>query len=172
MVALKLEEPVLVHTVLIARSCHTVFHSSVPLLGVSPSKSVSVRFLLLDTRLSAFRPFDYSVPQIPACLCSQQLFCLQCIWICLMGMLGGFYVTLRASRRASTPAFDSYLAIDFGLPLSSEIAVPSVKFIHVSVSVQCPVVASSSSGSLAFDSHLRFCPGFSVGFPVSLVLPC
>ena len=142
------------------------------LLGISPSKSVSVRFLLLDTRLSAFRPFDYSVPQILACLCSQQLFCLQCIWICLMGMLGGFYVTLRASHCASTPAFDSYLAIDFGLPLSSEIAVPSVKFIHVSVLVQCPVVASSSSGSLAFDSHLRFCPSFSVSFPVSLVLPC
>jgi len=87
------------------------------LLGVSPSKSVSVCFLLLNTHLSAFRPFDYSIPQIPACLCSQQLFCLQCIWICLMGMLGGFYITLRASRHASTPAFDSYLAIDFSLPL-------------------------------------------------------
>src|SRR5271170_7282946 len=35
-------------------------------------------------------------------------------------------------------------------------SVPSLKFIHVSVSVQCPVVASSSSGSLAFDSSLRF----------------
>jgi len=47
----------------------------------------------------------HSVPQIPACLCSQPLSCIQCIWISLMGMLGGFYVTLRASRCASTPAF-------------------------------------------------------------------
>jgi hypothetical protein len=52
----------------------------------------------------------------------------------------------------------------FGLPLSSEMSVPSLKFIHVSASVQCPVVASSYSGSLGFDSRLRFCLGFSVGF--------
>jgi len=51
-----------------------------------------------------------------------------------------------------------------GLPLSSEMSVPSLKFIHVSASVQCRVVASSSSGSLGFDSRLRFCLGFSVGF--------
>src|SRR6266496_449853 len=64
------------------------------------------------------------------------------------------------------------ILLSISVYLSSEIAVPSVKFIHVSVLVQCPVVASSSSGSLAFDSHLRFCPSFSVSFPVSLVLPC
>jgi hypothetical protein len=49
-----------------------------------------------------------------------------------------------------------------GLPLSSVMSVPSLKFIHFSASVQCPVVASSYSGSLAFDSRLRFCLGFSV----------
>jgi hypothetical protein len=61
--------------------------------------------------------------------------------------------------------FGSHL-VRFGLPLSSEMSVPSLKFIHVSASVQCPVVASSSSGFLAFDSRLRFCLRFSVGFSV------
>ena len=127
--------------------------------------------LPLDTRLPALRLFDHSVSQIPACLCSQPLSCIQCIRICLMGMLGGFYVTSRASRCASTPAF-WFSSCSLGLPLSSEMSVPSLKFIHVSASVQCPVVASSSSGSLAFDSRLRFHLGFSVGFPVSLGPPC
>src|SRR5271170_1140058 len=51
-------------------------------------------------------------------------------------------------------------------------SVPSLKFIHVSVSVQCPVVASSSSGSLVFDSRLRFCLGYFSRFFSSFVLPC
>jgi hypothetical protein len=142
------------------------------LLGVPPSESVPVR-QVAPSRSATFSPStvrSFRSPDSGLSLFSAS-FCFQCIRIRLIGMLGGFYVTLRANRRASTPAFDSYLAIDFGLPLSSEIAVPSVKFIHVSVSVQCPVVASSSSSSLAFDSRLRFSPSFPVGFPVSLVLP-
>ena len=74
------------------------------ILALDSSTSV-LSLLSIDPRLPVLRLFDHSVPQIPACLCSQPLSCIQCIRISLMGMLGGFYVTLRASRCASTPAF-------------------------------------------------------------------
>jgi hypothetical protein len=79
---------------------------------------------------------------------------------------------LRHLKSKPLCLYSRNFVFDFGLPLSSEMSVPSVKFIHVSASVQCPDVAPSSSGSLAFDSRLRFCLGFSVGFSFSLVLPC
>src|SRR5271170_1106037 len=65
-----------------------------------------------------------------------------------------------------------------GLPLSSVMSVPSLKFIHVSASVQCPVVASSYSGSLssilvfAFVSVFQSVFGYSSRFFSSFVLPC
>jgi hypothetical protein len=83
------------------------FLSSYAISSASRPQSQFLYVLPFDTRLPALRLFDHSVSQIPACLCSQPLSCIQCIRISLMGMLGGFYVTSRASRCASTPAFSS-----------------------------------------------------------------
>ena len=83
------------------------FLSSYAISSASRPQSQFLYVLPFDTRLPALRLFDHSVSQIPACLCSQPLSCIQCIRISLMGMLGGFYVTSRASLCASTPAFSS-----------------------------------------------------------------
>ena len=82
----------LVFRILDLDSCTSVL-SPQSLVSRYPSSSSSI--------VRSFRPPDSGLSLFSAS------FCLQCIRMCLMGMLGGFYVTLRASRCASTPAFSS-----------------------------------------------------------------
>jgi hypothetical protein len=129
------------------------------------------RILALDSCTSVFSPqsrlsipvfqlFDYSIIPSPRFrLVSVLSFLLSSMY---PDMPDGYAGWLLRHLKSKPPCLYSSIRPSPcpRLPLSSEMSVPSLKFIHVSASVQCPVVASSSSGSLAFDSRLRFCLGY------------
>jgi hypothetical protein len=130
------------------------------LLGVSPSESVPVRLVLSRYPSSSFSTVRlFRSPDSGLSLFSASF--LSSMYPDMPDGYAGWL--LRHLKSKPLCLYSSILVLilcPFGLPLSSVMSVPSLKFIHVSASVQCPVVASSIRVPLPSILVFAFVSGF------------